>query len=87
MSAQTGRNFYRIRVRGRLGQEWAGWFEDLTLTQEADGYTVLEGPLSDQAALRGILSKIWDLNLEVISVNVVAEKAGVENHDKLRANF
>jgi hypothetical protein len=87
MSEQTGRIFYHIRVRGRLGQEWASWFENLTLTQEAGGYAVLEGPISDQAALRGILSKIWDLNLQVVAVNVIAEHAGDENHDELRANF
>jgi len=78
---QTDKVYYHIRVRGHLGQEWAGWFEDLTLTEEADGYTLLEGPIADQAALRGILSKIWDLNLQVIDVNAVADRAGGKNDD------
>jgi hypothetical protein len=76
MAEQTDNVFYHIRVKGQLGQEWAGWFENLTLTEDAGGYTLLAGPIADQAALRGILSKIWDLNLQVIAVNAVAERAG-----------
>lgn len=78
MPEKTDGIFYHIRVRGRLGQEWAGWFENLTLTQEAGGYTLLEGPIADQAALRGVLSKVWDLNLQVVAVNEITDRAGGE---------
>lgn len=81
MTEQMDSVFYHIRVRGQLGQDWSGWFENLTLTEEAGGYTLLEGPIADQAALRGILSKIWDLNLQVIDVNAVVERAGGKNDD------
>lgn len=60
---------YQIRVRGRIDTQWSGWFENLTISVEArTGITILEGRLADQAALRGILNKLWDLNLTLISV-------------------
>jgi len=65
---------YRIRVQGRLDESWSQWFDGLTVTFE-DDVTTLTGPLTDQAALRGVLDRIWDLNLAVISVNpVIPEK-------------
>jgi len=62
---------YQITVQGTLDPEWATWLHDLTITSaEVDGQpiTTLRGPVADQAALRGILNKLWDLNLTVISV-------------------
>jgi hypothetical protein len=60
---------YQIRLEGHLDQRWADWFGDLTITLEANGTTVLTGPLIDQAALYGVLKKIRNLGLPLISVN------------------
>lgn len=60
--------FYIIKIKGHLDDRWVDWFEGLTFKQESDGTTTLQGPLPDQAALYGILLKIRDLNLELISV-------------------
>jgi hypothetical protein len=59
---------YEIRVKGHLDQRWSAWFDGLTVTHEADGDTVLSGPVVDQAALHSLLSKIHNLNLTLISV-------------------
>jgi hypothetical protein len=59
---------YQIRVKGHLGREWAGWFEGLTITLEDNGDTLLTGPLVDQAALHGLLKKVRDLGLPLVSV-------------------
>jgi hypothetical protein len=60
---------YVITVEGTLNPEWSGWFDRLTVTEESGSVkvTVLTGSL-DQSALRGVLNKIWDLNLTLISV-------------------
>ncbi len=59
---------YEIRVEGHLTDRWSDWFEGLAIHQEAEGETTLSGPLSDQAALFGILNRIHALNLILISV-------------------
>jgi hypothetical protein len=59
---------YAIRVRGRLEPRWAAWFDDLTLTAEDGGVTCLHGPVADQAALHGLLQKIRDTGLPLLSV-------------------
>ncbi len=59
---------YEIRVKGSLGNDWQEWFGGLSLRVEDGGVTVLSGPLADQSALHGVLSRIRDLNLELISV-------------------
>jgi hypothetical protein len=58
---------YQIQVQGRLDKDWSDWLNGLTVTSEA-GVTTLTGPVSDQAALRGILTRIWDLHLTLLSV-------------------
>ena len=63
---------YEIRVKGHLGTRWAAWFDGLSLSNENDGTTIIEGPVADQAALHGVLQKIRDLGLPLISVNHVA---------------
>ncbi len=60
---------YEIRVGGHLSARWADWFEGLTVTLEADGNTRISGPVQDQAVLHGLLKKIRDLGMELISVN------------------
>ena len=59
---------YEIRVEGHLTADWSDWFTGLTIRQEADGETVLYGPL-DQAALHGVLAKVRDLGLVLVAVN------------------
>ncbi len=59
---------YQIRIKGHLGSEWSGWFEGLTITLEEDGNTLLTGPVVDQAALHGILKKVRDLGMPLVSV-------------------
>lgn len=62
---------YEIRIKGHLDDRWADWFEGLTFTHESDGTTILDGPLTDQAALLGVLNGIRDLGLPIISVQCV----------------
>jgi len=62
---------YQIRIKGHLSHQWADWFEGLTITLEEDGNTLLAGPVIDQSALHGILKKIRDLGMPLLSVNFV----------------
>ena len=59
---------YEIRVSGRLGSRWAVWFDGLDLTSEDDGTTVLRGPVVDQAALHGLLQKLRDIGIPLVSL-------------------
>jgi len=60
---------YEIRIKGHLGSQWTDWFEGLTITLEENGDTLLTGPVTDQAALYGLLKKVRDLGLPLVSVN------------------
>ena len=62
---------YEIRIKGHLDNRWAGWFEGLTITLEDNGETLLTGPVVDQAALHGVLRKVRDLGMLLISVTRV----------------
>jgi len=64
-------DFYEIKLKGHLDQSWADWFEGLTFSHESDGTTILSGENIDQAALHGLLKRIRDLGLPLISVNQV----------------
>ena len=59
---------YQIRIKGHLGRGWTDWFGGLTITLEEDGDTLLTGPVVDQAALHGLLKKVRDLGMPLISV-------------------
>lgn len=63
-----GGDWYEIRVQGRLDDRWALWFDGLDLTRTDDGTTVLRGPVTDQAALHGLLHKLRDLGVPLVSV-------------------
>jgi hypothetical protein len=62
---------YEIRLKGHLDDRWAAWFEGLTLTREDNSETLLTGPMVDQAALHGVLRKVRDLGLPLLSVTRV----------------
>ena len=62
---------YEIRITGQLGREWTDWFEGLAITLENNGDTLLTGPVVDQAALHGVLKKVRDLGMPLVSVNRV----------------
>ncbi|HEY84182.1 MAG TPA: hypothetical protein G4N96_03585 [Chloroflexi bacterium] len=62
---------YQIRLKGHLGRQWTDWFEVLTITLEENGETLLTGPVVDQAALHGLLRKVRDLGMPLLSVNRV----------------
>ncbi len=60
---------YKIRVQGHLDQRWSEWFDGLAISYDADGNTVLRGPLVDEAALHGVLNKVRDLALPLLAVS------------------
>jgi hypothetical protein len=67
---------YQIRIKGHLDNSWSEWFEGLRMAYEQDGTTVLTGPVADQPALHGLLIKIRDLGLPLLSVNRVESDQG-----------
>jgi hypothetical protein len=67
-----GSGLYEIRLKGHLDARWANQFEGLTITLEENSNTLLSGPLTDQAALHGLLKKIRDLGMPLISVSPIA---------------
>ncbi len=60
--------YYEIRLKGHLDDRWTDWFEGLTITLEDNGETLLTGPVIDQAALHGLLKKVRDLGMSLVSV-------------------
>jgi hypothetical protein len=59
---------YQIRLKGHLGRHWTDWFDGLTITLEGNGETLLTGPVADQAALHGLLKKVRDVGMPLLSV-------------------
>jgi hypothetical protein len=78
---------YRIEITGNLDEHWDSWFEPLEITTGRDGnerpVTVLTGTVSDQSELRGLLAKIWDLNLELVSLKQIDQEllSGGKSHE------
>jgi hypothetical protein len=62
---------YQIRIKGHLGSQWTDWFEGLTITLDEDGETLLTGPIIDQSALYGLLKKVRDLGMPLVSVSQI----------------
>jgi hypothetical protein len=67
------KQWYAIRVKGYIDCCWSEWLGGLSISYEANGNTLLSGPLADQAALHGLLAKIRDLNLALLSVNPIED--------------
>jgi hypothetical protein len=65
---QHGTGRYEIRIQGQLHARWAAWFDGWSLTNENEGTTIISGPVIDQAALHGLLQKVRDIGLPLISV-------------------
>ncbi len=73
---------YQIRTKGHLGRQWTDWFEGLTITLAEDGDTLLTGPVVDQAALHGLLKKVRDLGMPLVSVNRAQINEAHQDHSK-----
>jgi hypothetical protein len=69
-------NQYEIRIQGRLDSRWAAWFDGLTLTPQENGDTLICGKVADQAALLGLLRKVRDAGMRLISVNLISPIRG-----------
>ncbi len=67
---------YWIRVKGHLDPNWSAWFNNLSITHDASGDTVLAGPLPDQAALYGVIEKARNLNLRLVAVGELPQTTG-----------
>lgn len=78
------RQYYEIRIKGHLDESWADWFNGLAITHKANGETLLSGSLPDQAALHGVLNRLRDLSIQLISVNLIEgeETFGREESDE-----
>jgi hypothetical protein len=67
-------DYYQIRVKTHLDLDWSAWFDQLTITHDADGCTTIAGELADQAALYGLIGKARNLGLTLIAVQRIAEE-------------
>ena len=72
---------YEIRVRGRLGPRWSAWFDGLRLTSEDDGTTVIRGQVVDQAALHGLLQRLRDVGIPLVSLTQVPPDAPTDTDE------
>lgn len=73
---------YEIRVRGHLGTRWATWFDGMTLTPDDDGTSLIRGTVVDQAALHGLLQKLRDLGITLMSLTALEPETAAEHpHD------
>ncbi|WP_372594212.1 hypothetical protein [Actinotalea sp.] len=71
-TSHDGALTYAIRVQGRIGHRWSAWFEGLDISSAEDGTTTIQGVVADQAALHGLLHKVRDVGLPIVSVTQVA---------------
>ena len=73
-------DIYRITIKGHLDSEWSDWFDGLTITMVHNGETMLTGPIVDQTALHGVLIKIRDLGLPLLSLTRIEPERGKESN-------
>ena len=74
-SVRSPTSVYRIKIKGHLDPKWEEWFEDMTITHSGEE-TILEGAVKDQSALHGLLIKIRDLNLVLLSLDHIESSGG-----------
>ena len=79
-------HFYEIRIAGHLDAHWADWFDGMSITLEENGNTLLSGPVPDQPALYGILRRVRDLGLPLVSVNQIPVSLSQQSSNKKRSN-
>lgn len=84
-SEQVRQEVYQIVVKGHLDSEWSDWFDGLTITMVGDGETILTGPIVDQTALHGVLIKIRDLGLPLLSLTRIEPERQKESNLLMRA--
>ena len=79
---------YQFKLKGHLSQQWLNWFEGLIVTLEEDGNTLLSGTVVDQSALHGILKKIRDLGMPLLSMNLIdSNPADKTDPDQAKGNL
>ena len=71
-----GPGFYEIRIKGHLNDRWVEWFDGMTITREANGETLISGPVVDQAALHSLLRRVRDLGIPLVLVKRVRRWPG-----------
>ena len=76
-SGHVGSQQYEIRVKGHLGPQWAAWFDGLSLVNGDDGITVIRGPVVDQSALHGLLQKLRDVGIPLVSLTQLPPDAAI----------
>lgn len=85
-SRVDGPAIYQIKVSGHLDRGWSAWLSGVTITYESESNdvptTTLTGPVADQSALRGILAKLWDLNLVLISLTQIKQGSNMVKRDE-----
>lgn len=74
MGLTPGQEFYQIRLKTHLDLRWSDWFDKMVVSHEENGDTILTGPVTDQAALHGLLNKVRDLSLTLVSVERIDPK-------------
>ena len=72
---------YEVRVKGHLDGRWAAWFDRMGLRHETDGHTVIHGPVVDQAALHGLLQRVRDTGMPLVSVTRIDDDRDTERND------
>jgi hypothetical protein len=83
-SDRVSAQHYEIRVSGHLGSRWSAWFDGMTLTPDNDGTSVISGFVVDQAALHGLLQKLRDLGIPLISLTPLAPETAAEHPHETR---
>ena len=69
---------YQIEVEGQLEADWSSWFDGMTITKQADGRTLISGPVRDQAALHGLLVKLRDMGMPILSLKRAAKSGDLQ---------